>query len=979
MNSSLSTRLVLIFMLIAFIDSAFLVALCIDMLNADQLAAKEFRLLKVSESVAVAAPLYERYAKSLERALKNSHHSPAVYDDYKNNLRMLARYIDAFSKQMEESGLDQTPIDSIREIFDKLDKQAEPYLIPNDSAKEITLTSAPAHVLMRHFYDALEQEMQSLSRSLSGQAEMAFKLAKDASDLLYVAIGVNVVLVVFLAYWIDRKITGPIARLIRECEKLRFAEILTKPKASDDEIGILQQGFYEMSQSINQHEKRRANYLELFRSVQAASLTKTLVTIEKLLSSDCAKNEVVHEKLSTAADNVRGMLEILNSMAEALSSNEFQSPVLRLADSNSDSIVRDAILAVDSLAQIRNIQIKTEGEAYQCCVDERLLARALTNLLSNGIKYAHNRVVVRVEQYSKAELSFSVVDDGPGIRAEDQQNLFKEFSQLQATDEVNRTGTGLGLNICKQIVETHGGQINCNSAPGEGSSFNFRIPIVPVKRSELPLAERRPQISPVERATEKKKRTSRINQLFTVILLCFLVPQAMLGINVHSKINEAARQARVYADQKDIALKAQGLFMDSLGWEIDMYSKFATTDTRDFDSTIILTASWLKQQSAEINWLIKHSQPLSPLWRAAVKLSNDQKQFTSFFKPLTGGNPEQTVGRARLVANTVQRDINRVIKLTTKDAQESYNLSSEVRVEIITQLAWIALLNVLILSMAAALGLKLTSRIAVLKGKTEQFAQGVRLQPTLAGNDELTQLDRSLCLVSDAIKSAEARRQSMINTLNHDVRSPLSNVVGACQLVQIINQNTSSNEEEQLNAVENELMALLSRINDLLTVEKIDAGAYQIALEELEFETLLDQAVTKVLNSSTEVELKLDISPSCQSATIRGEENLLIRLFEIVLSNALRASTANTTVLLSAYCQEGILHVTVKDQAGGIPPELMSQIFERFRFIGDRPVTGLGLPLARRICGMIGATIDLQGDRDGTLAHLSIPLALDSI
>ena len=74
-------------------------------------------------------------------------------------------------------------------------------------------------------------------------------------------------------------------------------------------------------------------------------------------------------------------------------------------------------------------------------------------------------------------IEISVEDTGPGIKPEDISKLFKPFQQLGSTYEKKHQGTGLGLVLCKKIVEMHGGKIWVESDWGKGSRFIFRIPV----------------------------------------------------------------------------------------------------------------------------------------------------------------------------------------------------------------------------------------------------------------------------------------------------------------------------------------------------------------------------------------------------------------------------------------------------------------------------------------------------------------------
>ena len=106
--------------------------------------------------------------------------------------------------------------------------------------------------------------------------------------------------------------------------------------------------------------------------------------------------------------------------------------------------------------------------------DERKVKQIVYNLLSNAVKFTpeNGRVTFSAHQDSD-EVIFAVEDTGPGVPEEFQERVFDEFFQHSDSEE----GTGLGLTLCKRLVELHGGRIWLESQGGQGSRFSFAIPI----------------------------------------------------------------------------------------------------------------------------------------------------------------------------------------------------------------------------------------------------------------------------------------------------------------------------------------------------------------------------------------------------------------------------------------------------------------------------------------------------------------------
>jgi len=117
--------------------------------------------------------------------------------------------------------------------------------------------------------------------------------------------------------------------------------------------------------------------------------------------------------------------------------------------------------------------------------DERRVRQVLHNLIENALKYSGSgEVAVRARREGEV-VHLSVSDQGIGIRADQLERIFERFYQVDGAATRRAGGVGLGLSICKGIVEAHGGRIWVESTPGAGSTFHFTLPIDPPSEKEL--------------------------------------------------------------------------------------------------------------------------------------------------------------------------------------------------------------------------------------------------------------------------------------------------------------------------------------------------------------------------------------------------------------------------------------------------------------------------------------------------------------
>jgi signal transduction histidine kinase len=107
-----------------------------------------------------------------------------------------------------------------------------------------------------------------------------------------------------------------------------------------------------------------------------------------------------------------------------------------------------------------------------------MLRTILRNLISNAIKFTHPSGKIDIYSvHDHNEVEITVSDNGPGMDEETRKKVFQANTNMVSKGTGNEKGTGLGLILCKEFVETHGGKIWVESELGKGSDFHFTIPV----------------------------------------------------------------------------------------------------------------------------------------------------------------------------------------------------------------------------------------------------------------------------------------------------------------------------------------------------------------------------------------------------------------------------------------------------------------------------------------------------------------------
>jgi signal transduction histidine kinase len=151
---------------------------------------------------------------------------------------------------------------------------------------------------------------------------------------------------------------------------------------------------------------------------------------------------------------------------------EFRPEKLKIAD-----LVNETIQLFESNAKNKSIHLDTEIDEYcTAFADKNMIGTVLRNLCSNAIKYTSKggKVIIKCSE-AENDIEISVNDTGVGIPPKEINNLFKLDVHRTTKGTADEKGTGLGLILCKEFVEKHGGEIWVESKKGEGSSFKFTI------------------------------------------------------------------------------------------------------------------------------------------------------------------------------------------------------------------------------------------------------------------------------------------------------------------------------------------------------------------------------------------------------------------------------------------------------------------------------------------------------------------------
>jgi signal transduction histidine kinase len=258
--------------------------------------------------------------------------------------------------------------------------------------------------------------------------------------------------------------------------------------------------------------------------------------------------------------------------------------------------------------------------------------------------------------------------------------------------------------------------------------------------------------------------------------------------------------------------------------------------------------------------------------------------------------------------------------------------------------------------------------LGVTRNRPGEFAaETIDLLRTFATQSALAiqnaRLFREIADKSRQLEAASRHKSEFLANMSHELRTPLNAVIGFSEvLLQRMFGDLNAKQDEYLKDIHSSGQHLLSLINDILDLSKIEAGRMELAPAPFHLPSALDYAVTLVKERAARhgIALVLDLDP--RLGDIVGDERKVKQVLLNLLSNAVKFTPEGGRIALKAGQKGGAVEIAVTDTGVGIAPEDQAAIFEEFRQVGHDETrkqegTGLGLTLARKFVELHGGRI----------------------
>lgn len=407
--------------------------------------------------------------------------NPASLDPYQTGQTAFRQSFDRLHHLVQDNSSQLQRLNQIKILYDRWHLQFAQQALA-DSTDETTLAGKTLFDPLRHLVRALLQEEENLlgQRNQRLQELNQLRTTLDRLSLVAILVGISCNL-----YLLHQRIERPLRRLTRVSEAWRRGHLDVRLNHfSNDEVGQLASVLDAMSVEIRarqQHIEVRNRHLEDLISALSHDLRTPLLatrnTLRPMLNGAFGPvNEIWKEVLDEFHQSNEDLLKLVNALLDISRYEAGGGQNLLQAPLDWETVLSQAIAQVRASTQSSNpIALHISPDLPTVLGDDVEIQRVIQNLLDNALRVSppDQEIILAINPFGSNQVRVSVQDFGPGITPQEKERLFHRFLQGRG----RRGRAGLGLYLCRQIVEAHGGTINVDSCPGISSTFWFTLPV----------------------------------------------------------------------------------------------------------------------------------------------------------------------------------------------------------------------------------------------------------------------------------------------------------------------------------------------------------------------------------------------------------------------------------------------------------------------------------------------------------------------
>jgi protein-histidine pros-kinase len=247
--------------------------------------------------------------------------------------------------------------------------------------------------------------------------------------------------------------------------------------------------------------------------------------------------------------------------------------------------------------------------------------------------------------------------------------------------------------------------------------------------------------------------------------------------------------------------------------------------------------------------------------------------------------------------------------------------------------------------------------------------EGLLVSGSIRDITERKRFERTLQEKNVELESASLAKDRFLASMSHELRTPLNAIIGFTgTLLMKLPGPLTTDQEKQLRTIQSSGRHLLSLINDLLDVAKIDAGKLELTIESVTCQEVVEEVASTLKSLALEKHLAFEIDVPREPLSIRSDRRAVRQVLLNLLGNAIKFTEKGSVRLtLRHVVDRGIVRFSVEDSGRGIPEADRSRIFQAFSQINDKSTrpregTGLGLHLSQSLAALLGGRVLFESE-----------------
>jgi signal transduction histidine kinase len=341
----------------------------------------------------------------------------------------------------------------------------------------VAASSVVGNFFSPHFFQIHLRDLEDQGLTIGAaniQLLEVFKTAWTRGNLWSFLIGTLAATI--LSYWVAKRIVHPLNQLEKIVYQFANGKLDGRmPNLEIPELNRLAMSFNRMVANLEQVEAKRREMIDDLTHELRTPLTIIRGRLEEIADGIIVPNLTIYSQLVKETKRLQRLINDLQELSQAEEGNL----TLKLQLVNIPSILEPLVerFAEQLLDSDRVLILDCPTDLPQVTLDSDRLEQILVNLLSNAIRHTPEGSITLKAWSEPERVWISLTDTGSGIPPEELPHIFKRFWRSKKSRSRKYSGTGIGLAICRRLVELHGGEIFVTSQLGIGSTFKFFLPL----------------------------------------------------------------------------------------------------------------------------------------------------------------------------------------------------------------------------------------------------------------------------------------------------------------------------------------------------------------------------------------------------------------------------------------------------------------------------------------------------------------------